>query len=191
MKIRGVLIVVCAVLLAACGAGSPSTSGSTSATSSSNNDGWTNFSSDKGQFTVRMPSEPKQSTQSVDTAAGKIDVALFTAVAGNTAYVASYSDYPEAVMAGADPLKVLEGAMNGAVTNIGGTLIDSKDVSLNDVPGKEFSANGKIANQGEGSMRGRLYLVKNRLYQLIVVGLKDQLPTADVDKYLQSFKLTK
>lgn len=173
MKIRGVFLVACAVLLLACGATTD----------------WKDFSSDKGLFTISMPSTPKQSTQSVDTAAGKVDITMFTAQIGAAAYLVSYSDYPEEVMAQADPLKVLDGAMNGSVTNFSGTVIESKDISINDNPGKEFTANGKVNNPGDGSLRGRIYLVKNRLYQVIVIGLKDKMATADINKYLQSFKL--
>ncbi|MCL5275564.1 MAG: hypothetical protein M1434_12605 [Chloroflexi bacterium] len=168
------LVLVCAFLLVACGGAAPS---------------WQDFSSDKGKFTVTMPATPKESSQSVDTAAGKIDLYLYTAQVGTSAYLVSFSDYPADMMSQADPAKVLDGAMNGAVTNISGTILSSQDITLSGNPGKDFSAEGKIKNPGDGSVRGRIYLVKNRLYQIIVVGMKDQIPTADADKYLQSFKL--
>ncbi len=166
------LALVISFLLAACGA-TPS---------------WQTFTSDKGKFTVEMPATPKESTQSVDTALGKIELTLYTAQVGTSAYLATFSDYPD-VMSKADPAKVLDGAMNGAVTNVSGKILSSSDITINGNPGKEFSAEGKITNPGDGSVRGRIYLVKTRLYQLIVVGLKDQIPTADADRYLQSFKL--
>ena len=168
------LMLVCSILLAACGAASPS---------------WQDFSSDAGKFTVSMPATPKETSQSVDTAAGKIDLHLFTAQVGTSAYLVSYSDYPADMMSQADPAKVLDGAMNGAVTNVSGTILSSQDVTLDGNPGKDFTADGKITKPGDGSVRGRIYLVKNRLYQIIIVGLKDQIPAADADKYMQSFKL--
>lgn len=180
MKTKTMLLLVCALLLAACGG---ATGGSSSA--------WKDFASDKGNFRISVPDTPKESSQSVDTAAGKINLTIYTAQVGSSAYLVSYSDYPEDMMSAADPLKVLDGAMNGAITNFGGKLLTSSDITLNDNPGKEFSADGKVVNAGDGNLRGRIYLVKNRLYQIIVVGPKDKTVEADVVKYLQSFKLNK
>ena len=37
-------------------------------------------------------------------------------------------------------------------------------------------------------MRGRLYLVDNRLYQLIVFGNKETIPASDINQFMGSFK---
>ena len=177
MKIRTIsLLTIAVVVLAACGGAATD---------------WKDFSSAKGNFTITMPSVPKESSQSVDTAAGKVDLTMFTSQVGTSAYLVSFSDYPEEVMNTADPLKVLDGAMNGSVTNFGGTVLTSKDITIDNNPGKEFTADGKVSAPGDGSLSGRIYLVKNRLYQVIVVGLKDKTVVSDIDKYLQSFKLNK
>ena len=174
MKTRNIVMIVCVLLLAACSGTSPE---------------WKDFASEKGKFSIGMPATPKESSQSVDTAAGKIDLTMFTAQLGSAAYLVSYSDYPEEMMNSADPLKVLDGALDGSVTNFSGKVLSSTDITLDGNPGKEFNAEGKVTNPGDGSLRGRIYLVKNRLYQIIVVGLKDKTPATDIDKYLQSFKL--
>ncbi len=176
MKTKSLLLVVLALVLAACGG-----TGSD----------WKEFSSDKGNFTVSMPSTPKESTQAVDTVAGSINLTMYSVEVSDSAFLVSYADYPQDMMSTADPLKVLDGAMNGQITNFGGTVLSSSDVSLSDNPGREFSASGKVTTAGDGSLRGRIYLVKNRLYQIIVVGLKDKVKTEDVDKFLKSFKLNK
>ncbi len=176
MKTKQIVLVVCVILLAACSGSGPE---------------WKDFASAKGAFAITMPGTPKESSQSVDTAAGAINLTMFTTQVSSAAYLVSYSDYPEDMMSSADPLKVLEGAQNGSITNFDGKLLSSKDITLDDNPGKEFTAEGKVTNPGDGSLSGRIYLVKNRLYQIIVIGLKDKTPAADIDKYLKSFKLSK
>ena len=69
-------MVVCVMLLAAC----------------SGSGEWKDFASAKGAFAITMPGTPKESSQSVDTAAGAINLTMFTTQVSSAAYLVSYSD---------------------------------------------------------------------------------------------------
>jgi hypothetical protein len=144
------------------------------------------FAPKGGRFTVQMPGQPKEQTNKVNTAIGPIDVHLFVSAPDpNTAYIVGYSDYPEEMIKKSDSQKILDGARDGAVKNVNGKLDSEKKITIDGHPGRDFS----IATEHfEG--RDRIYLVNNRLYQVMMVGSRDFVTSKDAEKFLDSFKLT-
>ena len=65
-------------------------------------------------------------------------------------------------------------------------LTSEEKVSLDGNPGRSFSADAGA----NGRLKARIYLVKNRLYQVFVGGSQDKVSDADAQKFLDSFKLT-
>jgi hypothetical protein len=62
----------------------------------------------------------------------------------------------------------------------------SKEITLQDNPGREF----ELETEKGRKIVGRLYIVKDRLYELIVVGEGARAPTADAaQKFFGSFQL--
>ncbi len=130
---------------------------------------WKKFSGDSGRFSVELPGEPKQQKQDVQTDAGKITITMYIVEVGNGGYFVALSDFPAALVQAADPEVLLANARDGAVRNVRGKLVSDKAITLGEHQGREiqFEADnpaGKIVG------RARLYLVGNRLYQLLVVG---------------------
>ena len=76
-------------------------------------------------------------------------------------------------------LKRIEGRLDGNATDI---QLDGKWA------GMEFTARGRLEGR-DAWMRGRLYLVDNRLYQLIVFGNKETIPVSDINQFMGSFKV--
>ncbi|MDW8365330.1 MAG: hypothetical protein RMK49_05760 [Abditibacteriales bacterium] len=152
-------------------------------------DSWKEFRSPAGRFSVRLPGAPKEDKQAIDTAAGKIDMFLFTyEVSNDVAYLIIYSDYPEDLIVNADKTKMLDGARDGAVKNVKGTLRSEKNISLSGWLGREIVID--TPDDPASTIKSRMYLVKNRLYQVMAVMPKGKETSKDVDKFLDSFKLT-
>lgn len=166
------LIVVVALFLGACSAPEP-----------------TEFTSDAGAFSVMTPATLEEQTQSVPTAAGDIETHMFTGEVGGTAYMVAYSDYPEQVLAQVDAQTLLEGARDGAIQNSSANLVSEEAITLGEYPGIEVVADVKSDKGEEGTLKSHIYLVGNRLYQVMVMGSKGSLDMTKVDAFLDSFKL--
>ena len=109
---------------------------------------------------------------------------------GDVAYFASYNDYP-AVIRNAPPDTVLEGCVNGSITQVKGTLLNKKDIKLGAIPGKEIEYTMPLPGNKVGMGRSRIFLDKTRLYQVLIVGEKDKVVSKSGDDFLKSFDVTK
>jgi hypothetical protein len=150
---------------------------------------WQEFSSKEGGFSILMPGEPEQERLKQSTLTGDVDYVVFMVERGDSGYMVSFGDMSPQTIAQADTNMALEGAVQGAVNSTNSTLVSKQDITLDGYPGKEFEAQAMISGI-EVIFKARIYLVQNRLYQILVVGPKDSLSVADIDKFLYSFKLT-
>jgi len=114
---------------------------------------------------------------------------MFVAEQGQKAWLVGYSDYPEALVEASDPATMLAGARDGAVSNVNGQLVSDAEITLNGYPGREFSAS-VTQNGQEIVLRQRVYMVGNRLYQVVVIAPKGEENSTEVEDFFQSFRLT-
>lgn len=148
----------------------------------------TEFINEEGNFSVMSPFSLEESSQTVDTAAGPIEIHFFMADDGNSAFMVGYSDYPAEIVDINDPNDMLDGAAEGATANINGTLVSQNNITLDGYPGRELALEGTFDNFN-ASAKARIYLVGNRLYQVLVISSEGNITTEDMDAFLQSFKL--
>jgi hypothetical protein len=144
------------------------------------------FSPDGGGFSIMLPGTPELQTQTVNTAAGPIVVKMYIVNDNGMAYIVSYNDYPQEAMDQTTPEQVLDGARDGAVANVYGKLLSETILSLDGYPGRQINV-----GVGDNGIKARIYLVNNRLYNVMVSGPGQKLTTKTVGDVLESFKLTK
>jgi serine/threonine-protein kinase len=148
---------------------------------------WEEYSSQEGNFSALMPGTPQYKKQPIQTAAGAIDMHMFSREFGNSsAYIIMYADYPQSVTSvPAD--KLLDGARDGAVGNSKGKLVQESGLILDGGhPGRELT----VDMDGKGRMKLRLFMVRQRLYQVMVLGSNPEFIESEANtKYLTSFKL--
>jgi hypothetical protein len=148
------------------------------------------FKSAAGGFSVTLPSVPVESNESTDTDAGKIQMHMFVVDQTNKAIVLIYCDYDAKDVAKTSIKALLDGARDGGVKNSGGgKLTKETDITLDGNPGRELTIEAKVTS-GIRVFRIQFFMVKNRLYQIILVGDDS---TADAEKaktIFKSFKLT-
>ncbi len=151
--------------------------------------GWKEFQSKEGGFSVLLPGAPVEEKQAVQTELGPIEVRTFTfGLKENVgAYVVSFNDYPVELVKQSDPQKMLDGARDGAVRTVKGRLLSEKKITLDGAPGREL----RIEAPGTLVIQSRIYLVKNRLYQILAVTQKEKAADAEITKFRDSFKLVK
>lgn len=146
------------------------------------------LTSKEGRFTVLMPGQAEKETMNVNTPAGKLTIHLFSVEKPDGRYFAvSYVDYPAAAVQGRDASKLLDGARNGAVSRVGGKLIDEKKITVNTFPGREF----RCSTRSSFFCRMKLVVVRNRLYQLIVVGDRQAIDSDESSRFIGSLAIVK
>ncbi|MCA1592122.1 MAG: energy transducer TonB [Acidobacteria bacterium] len=153
---------------------------------------WKEFSSAEGRFTVLLPGTPTPQVQTQDTAIGKLDVHTFT-LTTSMQYGVMFVDYPRTMEDSGAAKQFLDGARDGGVKGVNGTLLEEKETSLDGHPGRIIKV-----RVGDGYvMRVKFYVVKNRLYQLGVTMWDKDAPEAaarfhdeTAARFLDSFKLT-
>ena len=142
------------------------------------------FTSKDDGFSILMPGTPELETHTVNTVAGPITVYVYQVESNGIVYQVGYNDYPEEAMEGLTPEQMLDGARDGAVANVFGELIAEEIISLNGYPGRQIN----IAVEDNG-IRAKIFLVDNRLYQVLVVGPKNKMYYKNVGDVLDSFEL--
>ncbi len=147
------------------------------------------FSSEVGEFTVAAPAPFEEVQQSVETPVGPVDIYTFTAETDDSAYVVAFSDYPAAMVDQSNPELLLNSSRDGAINNLGGTLIREDMIEIAGHPGRSLM----IAAQGQADepaiINSHIYLVGNRLYQILVVSPDDQQLALQPQTFLESFTL--
>ena len=147
------------------------------------------FRSTEGRFSVVAPISFKEETQTLDTTVGKIEMHMFIAEGKDIAYAVAYSDYPEEMIRQSNPDQVLNGARDGMVSNVNGKLVLETKITLGKYPGREVVVDLKLDNDIDGTVKSRMYLVENRMYQTQVITTKGAVSMQTISDFLDSFQL--
>ena len=144
----------------------------------------------EGGFRVLMPGQPHISNQEFETPAGRMSAHLYSSDRPTSYYAVGYSDYPLAFAITENPEKIFNGVRDTWVRRIGGRVTgpDRKLTLAGKYPGFEFSAEGN-AKGADAFVQARLFLVDQRLYQVIAMGLKNRVSQGEVNRFLNSFQL--
>ncbi|MGH7171603.1 MAG: hypothetical protein ACRELG_15105, partial [Gemmataceae bacterium] len=126
--------------------------------------------------------------QQVNTQAGKLSFHIYGVELPGDAgiFLTSYNDYPVAILAaGTD--KLFAGAKVGATAFVpGAKIIGESKIKVEGHPGREWT----MDVPGQGGLKMRVFLVKNRLYQLVAGGNPKKVAQKDIQAFFDSFKLT-
>jgi hypothetical protein len=147
------------------------------------------FKSEAGGFSVMSPVTLMESHQEIETEAGKLDLHLFSGQLDDVGYFVSYTDYEPEIVRKADPEKMLDGSRDGAVSNVNGKLVSETRITLAGHPGRELVIDAKPKETPPGTIKERIFMVQNRLYQVVVVAPRRKDIASEADAFLQSFKL--
>lgn len=146
---------------------------------------WQEFRSAKGSFVVQLPGEPKVETNPPD-ATGRTE-SRFLVDLGDTAYIVAFDDYAPGHLTNANPTSVLDTAQDALLKALKGTLRQHRPTTISGFPGREIVFDTPDHNTG----KVRVYVVRNRLYQVWYLGPTGQETRPDVDRFLNSFQLTR
>jgi hypothetical protein len=150
---------------------------------------WKPFSSAEGGFTVLMPGTPKPVQQTLNTPNGRITLKGFIVQRPNEAnYFVIYSDFPSKTIENdSDIENLFDGIVEGFKRRTRGEVVSKENITLNDYPGREF----KMQLSGTITARSRIYLVNQRLYQLVAITPREQDLPQSIQGFLDSFQLNR
>lgn len=155
------------------------------------------FSPD-GTFKVLMPEKKEEKTQSTPVGPMKVwtsefnDGGLWFAVMNNPLAAGGNEGLPAAV---AEAL--LKEAQKESIEGYKGQLVSESVIKLADTfPGRQFEAKVKVQKKNgdgevDGVIKGRVYLVNNKIYQLQAVGKPDWVNGEEIPKFLDSLQIVK
>jgi hypothetical protein len=145
------------------------------------------FAAPTDDYVITFPGEPSSTPLAVPLPTGQVAAEAFIYEDGeDAAYFTSVFDYPNGAI-DSDPQLVLIDGRDGAIANVGGTLLDSEFVDRDGVPGVAFSfevADG--SNSGVGN--ALLFVDGLRVYQSFALGFSGQ--TDQFQAFLDTFMFT-
>jgi hypothetical protein len=170
--LRRSLLAVCVVLLAACTRGE-----------------WEKLEVSEGGFSVLMRPQPTYAKMPVETPAGRAVAHLYSSDRPDAYFAVGYSDYPLAAVMGTSADELFAGIRDTWVRRISGKLLISSPLRIQrKYPGLEFTAEGRV-NDGETFLHARVYLVDQRLYQVVAMARKGEVSQGVMNRFLDSFRI--
>lgn len=149
---------------------------------------WRAFSPKDAAFTVEFPAAPTEHKKTVKGMGGTVEVVFYEVeLPGDRKFLVGVSEFPETSIKAGTEDKRLDNARDGAVNSVKGKLRREKALVLDSHPGRELV----IDVEGKASVVLRMYAVKNRLYQVVVVGNGEFVSGRDAEKFLLSFKVAR
>ncbi len=130
-----------------------------------------------------MPPGTTETKQTVDADAGARNLLVYQAGEGYMKYVITAVDVEAASIA--SPKALLDDTRDLIVKSAKGKLISEKKIELVRSPGREIKAEIPLGEDPKGGfVTCRIYLVKNRVYQVMAVGPREQ---GDAKKAIDTF----
>lgn len=147
--------------------------------------GWQTYRSTPGRFSVLMPCSPTTETKSTDTDLGPISMQMASCVTSNRFTSVIYYDVPSTVTKTAESLL----ADTADAFMKGGGFVEKagrQQITIDGHPGIEII--GESAD-GQSIVQARYYLVRSRVYLVMVGTAASEVAAPDIGNYFGSFKV--
>ena len=157
--------------------------------------GWsvTTFESMPGAYKINFPAAPIEKSAQVNTPAGPISIytAMHEARDGSV-YLVTYGVNPPAVVRNNTAKKLLGAGVEGMMRESGWSLVKNEPTSYHNHPGMDVEFTGKAPNSTKKLIgRVRVYLIGDRLYQVMSAGPEGSIDPASITAFLNSFTITR
>jgi hypothetical protein len=144
---------------------------------------WLKLKSTEENFTISMPSEPKQERTSGRGPFGN-GHHIYSIDSNGISYTVSNSVFENPPTQPKDIKRILDFARDMVLTVTSGKLLSDKDISLEGFPGREVRI-----EKDKKIWILHAYIVKGRMYQLMTTEPKAKEQSPDTVKFFDSFKL--
>lgn len=145
---------------------------------------WREVRPGDGSFTVSLPARSAYESRALAREHAGLTMHLWSAKVGDTVFAAGYVDSPVA------EARLADGLRDALVKNIGGRIVEEREVRSGSLIGRETIAGG-IAGDAPMELRLRLYAAGGRVYQVVALGRKGAVPAAEMENFFDSFRLAR
>ena len=148
------------------------------------NSGWVRFASEDGRFSVMMPEKPTDKMETVDSPHGPYTTHLFIVRDTTSVYLIGWVDYDPGF--NFNRAAELEANRDNFVKGINAKLVSTRPTNIDGYTAIEFTA-----ETDDRIFKSRVYMVGRRPYQIVIGSPKGQDDTANVQRFFNSFKITR
>lgn len=148
--------------------------------------GWIKFSNDLGRFSVLVPTAPSEKSETKDSEHGPFTTHLFI-VRGSPVspvYLIGWVDYDPSF--NFNRQAELEANRDNFVKGLNATLLSTRTTTIDGYSALEFTA-----ETADKIFKSRVLLVGRRPYQLVIGTPKGSDDTVNVNRFFNSFKVTR
>ncbi len=132
-------------------------------------DDWHTYISEEHKYKIDFPAEPTEQTQTIPSEIGPLNLAIIMHDASfsgedNLIYMVNYTQYPEGTIHSdmeAMHDQIFRGAVDGAVSNVGGKLISEEPIEVNSFPGRKVKVDFQ---DGANVITMKCFLVNDAMY---------------------------
>ncbi|MEY3321765.1 MAG: hypothetical protein RLZZ417_1348 [Bacteroidota bacterium] len=156
---------------------------------------WTKYKSENGKFSVLVPGQLTEKSDSSNTPLGYLKMHTFyyqpSANSGhsNFMYMVQYCEYPDGTLDGNDTTftnEFFESTRNEAAFSINGKVIYHTPVTLNNFKGQFWRIHYK---NDTAVIKTKAYIIKNRYYAIQTITFKSLASNMETDKFFDSFQI--
>jgi len=134
-------------------------------------------------FSVLMPPNPQTDNRTQETPGGPVQVHIAQAEDASGKYMSSLSEFPKGSLDKVKSKDLLDSLQRATVQSMGGTLLNSRDVEVGGLPGREFTATDPQGSE----VTARVFVANSRVYTLAGTYPKGQIP-GSIQQFLGSFQ---
>lgn len=153
----------------------------------------TTYESTPGAYKIKFPAAPIEKHSQVNTPAGLIS--LYTAMheaRDGSVFLVTYGVNPPAIVRNNTAKKLLGAGVEGMMRESGWSLVKNEPTSYQNHPGMDVEFTGKAPNSTKKLIgRVRVYLIGDRLYQVMSAGPEGSIDPASITAFLNSFSITR
>ena len=136
-----------------------------------------------GQYTVSMPPVTRRGEQRKPIQQGEVVIDTAESLPPGTGemYTATYAALPVGIVERSNPKGLLDSVQQSTLQNMHAEQTDSKDLQVEGMPAREFSAK----KPNVGNIKGRIVIAKDGIFSLITTYVSPQ-PSASIAQFLDS-----
>ena len=150
---------------------------------------WQEFYSEDANFTVLFPGKPEEENDSMNTQIGTISRQTYIAEGdgGQSSYLVMCVDFPKGVVESANYEVIFDSVRDDLMASYQGQIYSEDAIALDNFPGREFNFEGEWKkNLVYGNVM--TFLVEERLYLLMALGVEEEVDPEDAEKFFISFE---
>ena len=148
---------------------------------------WQPYTSSEGKYSIELPLPAQTNTEQYGGTSTMHHYASANMGKGGGTYTVVHYTANSTLMK-LSPQLVLSNALDTLIMKFNAMSANQHSININGHPGYAFDTVARV-DSVEKQIKGRVFLVQNRIYRIYWVGPKSRVPDNDINRMFNSFKL--